>query len=121
MAKNEVKQDSGKKFYRVRFHERSADHEPKTITIGVNGHLLVIQRGVEVVLPEEYVNVARNSIVDFKIPNIVDGSKVMSSRKTFRRCPFDLLGEASEDEFLQMRDEGMRKYNEEMKKRIQEE
>ena len=62
MAKDEKK--TGKKFYRVRFHERTNETEPINVALGVNGNILVCKRGEEVILPEEYVRLATTKRIE---------------------------------------------------------
>lgn len=111
---------SGKKFFKVRFHERTDTNEPANVTLGINGNVLVIQRGVEVILPEDYVTLARSCVITYTYPAL-DGSKNVRKRVTRPRCPFDLLGEATEAEYLKMKKEGTEKTLASLKKNIEEE
>ena len=121
MANKEVKEPApAKKFYRVRFHERTGTNEPVNVVLGINGNVLVIKRGEEVILPEDYVTLARSCVISYTYPAL-DGSKNVRKRITRPRCPFDLLGEATEEEFLKMKKEGTEQTLASIKKKIEEE
>ena len=118
MAKNEEK--SGKKYYKVRFHERQSSTEPVNVVLGVNGDILVIRRGEEVILPEEYVELARSCMLRCYFP-VPEGQKTVRKKLTMPRCSFDLLGEATEAEYLKMKKEGTEKTIQELNKNVKEE
>ena len=111
---------TGKKYFWVRFHERNSTTEPVNVTLGINGDILVIRRGEKVILPEEYVELARSCVIKFTGP-VLDGSKNIRKQVTMPRCPFDMLGEATEEEFFKMKKEGTEKTLASLRKNIQEE
>ena len=121
MAKNEEKTETkSKKYFRVRFHERQTTTEPVNVTLGVNGNILVIQRGQEVILPEEYVELARSCVIRYSYP-VADGKTNVRKKFSMPRCSFDLLGEATEEEYLKMKKEGTEKTIKDLNKNVQEE
>lgn len=119
-AKSENKEQSVKKYYKVRFHERTSTTEPANVTLGINGEILVIQRGKEVILPEEFVELARSCVIRFNYP-VPEGQKTVRKKFTMPRCSFDLLGETTEAEYLKMKREGTEQTLKDLKKNIQEE
>ena len=102
----EIPVKSAEKYFKVRFHERTSESESENITLGVNGNILVIRRGVPVVIPESFVKTARRAVIRYRYTDTKSGKPV--SRK-LARCSFDILGESSETEFLKMKEEGTRK------------
>lgn len=102
----EIPAKSTEKYFKVRFHERTSESESENITLGVNGNILVIRRGVPVVIPESFVKTARRAVIRYRYTDTKSGKPV--SRK-LARCSFDILGESSEAEFLKMKEEGTRK------------
>lgn len=54
-----TKVDTG--YRRVRFHPRSSTSEPADVVLSLNGHILLMPRGVETVLPTPYLEVAKNT------------------------------------------------------------
>ena len=117
---NGKEKETGKKYFRVRFHERQTATEPVNVTLGVNGEILVIRRGEEVILPEEYVELARSCVIRGKYP-VASGQKTIRKPFTMPRCSFDLLGEATEAEYLKMKREGTEKTLKDLNKDVQEE
>ncbi|MBO4633269.1 MAG: hypothetical protein J5858_15225 [Lentisphaeria bacterium] len=116
MAKEEKK---AKKYFKVRFHERTNETEPTNVALGVNGNTLVCKRGEEVILPEEYVEMARTCTARYLRPEAGtgdDGKKTtVYKQRSYARCAFDLLGESSEEEYLRMKREGTQKTRESLK------
>lgn len=104
-AEKKKKNAAQKKYFRVRFHERVDESEPASITLGINGNLLVIKRGVDVILPEEYVKLAKACTVRSTYPTI-EGTKTVMKKMVKPRASFDMLGEATEKEYLTMKAEG---------------
>jgi len=49
------------KFYRVTFNDKSHPNDTDTIILGVNGEILNIRRGIEVIIPERFKIVADNA------------------------------------------------------------
>ncbi len=117
---NTKEEKSGKKYFKVRFHERQTPTEPVNVTLGINGEILVIRRGEEVILPEEFVELARSCVIRYKFP-VASGQKTIRKPFTMPRCSFDLLGEATEAEYLKMKKEGTEKTLKDLNKNVQEE
>lgn len=118
-ARKNIKKAPAKKYFKVRFHERFDESEPVSITLGINGNLLVIQRGVEVILPEDYLILAKRCTIRSVYP-VIEGTKTVMKKMTKPRASFDLLGEATEAEYLKMKAEGDAKVAKAMKEAQEE-
>ena len=119
MAKNEEK-NSIKKYFKVRFHERQIPTEPVNVVLGINGEILVVKRGELVILPEDFVERARSCVLRCYFP-VPEGQKTVRKKMTMPRCSFDLLGEATEAEYLKMKEEGTKKTIQDLNKNVKEE
>ena len=91
------------KCYRLRFHVKSGPNDDDNVILAVNGEVLILQRNKEVVLPERFVEVARNALEpQFRqLPN--QERKFIGEVQTY---PFDILGEATMAEFYEMKAKG---------------
>lgn len=91
------------RYFRVRFHAKSNSEASSDVQLSVNGETIIMQREEEVVIPERYVKVARNAT--FQIFRQLPGEprKVVGKLMLY---PFDMIGEATEAEFLQMKRDG---------------
>nr|DAI68049.1 MAG TPA: hypothetical protein [Bacteriophage sp.] len=123
MAKETIEQNQSKgtktRYFRVRFHERESSTEMPNVVLGVNGEILVIQRNVEVIIPEPYLRVAQSAVIRYSYPEPGDKeTKVKHFAQS--RCACDVLGEATEEEFLKMKREGTEKFIRDQKKKIEE-
>ena len=96
------------KFYRVRFAAKSHPNDEDVVTLGVNGEMLVIQREQDVVIPERFLEVANHAIVPQyrQLPGLA--RKVVGKVQTY---PYANLGEATESEFIRLRNEGNKATN----------
>lgn len=105
-TKTKRKQAARKLKYKVvKFHPKSQENHPDEVVLSVNGETLQIQRDVEVVLPESFLEAADHATYDKHMV----GS---SSRKVTGRIklyPYDTLRDATEKEFKAQRSEGARK------------
>ena len=101
--KTEDKGQSKEKYYRMKFHAKSNPNDPDDVVLSVNGEINVIERQKEVVLPERFKVCAENArSPQFRqMPN--QTRKIVGEVITF---PFDLLGEGTEEQYLNMRREG---------------
>lgn len=90
-------------YKRVRFHVKSRPDDDDDVTLAVNGDVLKIQRSMEVVIPDRYVECAKNArYPQFKqMPN--QPRKIVGEILVY---PYDMLGDATEAEYLQMREAG---------------
>ena len=112
--------DPEKKYFKVRFHERQTPTEPVNVVLGINGEILVVKRGELVILPEEFVELARSCVLRCYFP-VPEGQKTVRKKMTMPRCSFDLLGEATEAEYLKMKKEGTEKTIQDLNKNVKEE
>lgn len=108
----EAAKKNEKKYYKVRFHEKSAENDPLDVTLCLNGDVLVFQRGVETYISEGFKEVCDNATYKKwrKSPN--------EKRKTFqvlRTFSYDLLGTVTESEYNKFKKEGTRKIREYIK------
>ena len=124
MAKETIEQNQSKgtktRYFRVRFHERESSTEMPNVVLGVNGEILVIQRNVEVIIPEPYLRVAQSAVIRYNYPEAGENSKTKVKHFAQSRCACDVLGEATEEEFLKMKKEGTEKFIRDQKKKIEE-
>jgi hypothetical protein len=93
------------KYYRVKFQQKSDANQPDEVILSVNGEVLQITRNVEVIIPYRFKEAADNGVTpQFKqLPG--QTRKQIGEVRTF---PYDLLGEATEQEFLRLKEEGTR-------------
>jgi len=92
------KKKSGTRYFLVKFSGKTNELQSQDVFLGLNGVSRVIQRGVPVVLPEAYLEVARHSQVEtFDID--IDGNRTPI---TIANYPFDTICEASEEDYLEM-------------------
>ncbi|OGV36143.1 MAG: hypothetical protein A2020_12120 [Lentisphaerae bacterium GWF2_45_14] len=98
-----VEKKRKEKFYRVQFQAKSHPNDEDMVTLSVNGEMLVIQREHEVVVPERFLEVANHAIAPQyrQLPGVT--RKVVGKIQTF---PYTILGEATESEFVRLRNEG---------------
>jgi hypothetical protein len=91
------------KYYRMRFHAKSNPNDEDDVKLSVNGETVVIERQKDVVLPERYKVCAENArSPQFRqLPN--QPRKLVGEIITF---PFDMIGEGTEDEYLDMKRSG---------------
>lgn len=109
-----VKKEAPKeKYYRVIFMDKSSPNDTDDVELSVNAETLVIQRGVEVIIPERFKVCADNATYQqFKqVPG-----KPRKLRGTIKVYPYQLLGEATESEFIKMKRQGDKQTREFIKK-----
>ncbi len=94
MSSNKVKTEATK-YFEVEVHARSGSSDPLIIPLGVNGLKYNITRGTKVVLPEPWINVAKNAVVErFEMKQ---GTLIsMGSTST---CPITVGKEVTEEVF----------------------
>ena len=97
------------KYYRVTFNHKSSPNDEDDVTLIVNGEPLVIQRGIEVIIPNRYKEAAdhANYPVFRQKPN--ESRKQIGTVMVF---PYSLMGEATEKEYLKLLEEGNKKTRE---------
>ena len=94
----------GEKYFRVRFHERVTKNEPRDVELRVKGELLQIQRGKIVIIAERYRECADHT----RRPHYISLPNDPLKREGFvHTYPYDVLGEATEEEFLALYKQGV--------------
>lgn len=91
------------KFYRVRFHNKSASTDSDDVQLAVNGDPLVLERGKETIIRERYKVCADNAAFPTFTQEPGRNRKVTGEIHLF---PYDLLGEATEEEYKKLLREG---------------
>ncbi len=92
-------------YKRVKFHTKSDKYQPNDVILSVNGHTLLLQRDVPVVLPQCFLEAADHATYDQFQPG--SGSRKVIAK--VRLYPYDVLGEGSEEEYRKMLATGARK------------
>lgn len=90
-------------YYRVRFTEKSNPADDDDVTLAVNGETLILQRGVEVIIPARYKECADHGTypVFKQLPN--KPRKIVAKLQYF---PYQYLGPATEEDYLRMKRQG---------------
>jgi len=103
------KEANVEKFLRVRFHDKSNPNDTDSVTLGVNGEILIAQRNEETIIPERYAECARHATypVFKQLPG--ERRKITGKVMTF---PFDVIGEATREEYMALKKEGTKKTQE---------
>lgn len=91
------------KYSRVKFNAKSRPDDEDNVVLAVNGEVLVIEREKEVVLPERYVDCARNAhYPQFRqLPG--QPRKIVGKVLVY---PFEILGVSTREEFLAQKKAG---------------
>lgn len=91
------------KYFKVIFSEKTSTNDTDDVELSVNGETLVIQRGVEVIIPGRFKICADNATYQqfTQIPG-----KPRKLRGTIKVYPYQLLGEANEKDFFNMKRQG---------------
>jgi len=105
------KRDKTEKYYRVTFNHKSSPNDEDDVTLIVNGETLVIQRGVEVIIPERYKECADHATYPVFRQRPNESRKQVGTVMVF---PYSLMGEAAEQEYLKQLREGNKKTKEAM-------
>ncbi len=105
IAGEPAKQDPVRRFKRVKFHSKSDKNQPNDVVLSVNGHTLLLKRDMPVVLPEPFLIAADNAT--YNQYQTGSGSRKVIAK--VRRYPYDMLGDATEEEYQQMLSDGSRK------------
>jgi len=97
------------KYYRVVFNHKSSPNDEDDVTLIVNGEPLVIQRGVETIIPERYKECADHATYPVFRQKPNEARKQVGTVMVF---PYSLLGEASEQEYSKLLRDGNKKTKE---------
>jgi len=97
------------RYYKVSFHAKASPNDPEDVQLSVNGDTLVIARERPVVIPERFRECADHATYpQFRqLPG--ETRKIVGRIRVF---PYDLLGEATEQEYRKQKDEGTKKTRE---------
>lgn len=101
------------KFHRVRFQAKASPNDPEDVQLSVNGETLVISREKEVIIPDRFKECADHATFPIfrQMPNL---PRKITGR--IRLFPYDLLGQATEGEYLAEKADGTRKTKDIIKK-----
>lgn len=99
-----IKAPSRVKYRRIRLHDRTNPMEPEAPFISVNGDGFQVQRGVDVVLSENYLQMIRDAIIE--IPSSQPDAEGRAGIIRQQRFTFDDLGPATEEQFRKLLLEG---------------
>lgn len=91
------------KYFRVIFSDKTSANDTDDVELSVNGETLVIQRAVEVIIPERFKICADNATYQqfTQVPG-----KPRKLRGTIKVYPYQMLGESSKKEFFDMKKRG---------------
>jgi len=97
------------KYYRIIFSHKTSPNDEDDVTLIVNGETLVIQRGVETIIPERYKECADHATYPVFRQRPNETRKQVGSVMVF---PYSLTGEATEAEYRKLLKEGNKKTRE---------
>ena len=96
------------KYFKVKFQLAANKYEPKDIVLSPNLRTMIVQRGVEVILPESYVDCAKQTRIPVTTRSAEDGYE--SGEQEIVLFPFETFGEATKEDFDKMLTEGSALY-----------
>ncbi len=102
-GKAQKEQVPEEKFYRVLFSEKSSPNDTDDVQLHVNGETLVIQRNKEVIIPERFKVCADNATYQQFSQK---PGKPRKLRGTIKIYPYQLMGDATLNDFQKMRSVG---------------
>ncbi|HQI02811.1 MAG TPA: hypothetical protein PLA18_16170 [Deltaproteobacteria bacterium] len=94
------------RFWRVRFHAKAQPNDQEDVQLTVNGETLIIAREKEVVIPDRFRECADHATYEQFRQMPGEPRKVSGKIRVF---PYDILGEATEQEYRSKKDAGTRK------------
>lgn len=103
------KDTKAEKYYRVMFSHKTSPNDEDDVTLIVNGETLVIQRGVETIIPGRYKECADHATYPIFRQRPNEARKQIGNVMVF---PYSLLGEATEAEYRKLLKEGNKKTKE---------
>lgn len=101
------------KYYRVMFSHKQNPHDERDVTLTVNGETLVIQRGVEVIIPSRFKECADHATYAQFTQKPNEPRKVVGTIMVF---PYSLVGEATESEYRSQLADGNKRTKQELEK-----
>ena len=93
------------KFFRVKIDQKTRDDDEDRVPCSVNGEMLYLRRGESIVLPERYIRCLDDALIP-----IYSGRSGSDGRQQIglqRRVGYTLLGEATEEDFKELRRKGV--------------
>ncbi len=106
IAGKKAKQPVEKTTYkRVKFHSKSDKNQQNDVVLSVNGHTLLLKRDMPIVLPLHFLEAADNATYD----QFQTGSGARKVIAKVRLYPYDVLGEATEEDYREMLGEGAKR------------
>jgi len=112
--KNEIKKDKPTKeeYSRVVFQEKYTPGQPDEVMLSVNGEVLIIQRGVETIVPKKHLEVADHSL-ERKFSQSPDQPRKFAGM--VKRYQYTYLGPATKKEYDAMKKLGTEKTRDSMR------
>ena len=90
----------------VVFTDRTSENESKDVFMGINGRTIVVQRGIQVPVPQPFLDMMDNSKHPiFKTKK--DGTRVQTAVRI--RYPYSVVGETTLDKYIAMLRDGTAK------------
>jgi hypothetical protein len=89
------------KYWLVEFSQTSNPYDLPHVPLILKTRQLNVRRGVPVVLPESYVEIARNATLPNWKPNPEDPKKPLRQEGVLHRYPFRVIREATREEFME--------------------
>jgi hypothetical protein len=100
-------------YHWVKFHQRSNPIDELKVKLTVNGELLVIARGIAIPLPHRYLEAADHTTHEEFAQEPGKTRKIVTEVCTF---PYELIKDATKEEFESFRDAGTRATKEQLVK-----
>jgi hypothetical protein len=100
------------RYFKVRFHDKRHSTEQDSVELVVNGESLVVQRGIQVCIPERYVECAEHAQYPQFSQKPGEDRKCVGYLRVF---PFDILGDGTREEFLALKRDGTKQLLDDMK------
>jgi hypothetical protein len=100
-------------YHWVKFHPRSSPNDEIRVKLTVNGECLLIQRGAKVPLPRRFMECADHTTHEEYSQELGEQRKVVTEVTTF---PYELIGNATREEFERFKAEGTRQTKEQLVK-----
>lgn len=101
------------KYYKVRFNQKSDPNQEDDVTLIVNGEVLLMQRGVDVIIPGRFKECADHATYPQFRQKPNEPRKVVANIQVF---PYALSGEATEEEYKKQLASGNKKTREDLEK-----
>lgn len=95
----DAKAYKGERYFRVRFHPMSEKNQMRNVVLGHQGSYLHIQRNKVTIIPERFLRVAEDAV---QISHETVPGQKRKVAVEIREFPFDLLGEATREEYLEL-------------------